>query len=105
MKLVRGKNVELYKEVHSDDESWGTTSVALFTEVSYVIDYLKPKTICDYGCGKGTLISEIKRKYPTIDVYGYDPAIEGRDVLPQIDRVDLVINTHMLEHIPEDNFK
>lgn len=105
MKLVEGKNINLYKEVHSDDLSWGTTSVALFMEVSYVIDYLKPQSILDYGCGKGTLINAIKRKYPDIDVYGYDPAIPGKDVLPQIDRVDLVINTDVLEHIPVDELE
>ena len=63
------------------------------------IDYLRPKTILDYGCGKGTLIECLQKKYPDIKCYGYDPAIPERDSLPD-DKIDFLINTDVLEHIP-----
>ena len=55
----------------------------------------------DYGCGKGALIATLQKKYPQIAFWGYDPAIPGRDKIP-VEKADLVINTDVLEHIPEE---
>ncbi len=66
-----------------------------------MIKFLKPKSILDYGCGKGAIIEELKNRYPDIEIYGYDPAIPGRDIIP-VTKVDMIINTDVLEHIPED---
>ena len=41
------------------------------------------------------------KKYPKIKVYGYDPAVAEFSTMP-VKKVDLVINTDVLEHIPED---
>ncbi|MFA7188430.1 MAG: class I SAM-dependent methyltransferase, partial [Alphaproteobacteria bacterium] len=70
-------------------------------EISLMIDYLKPKTILDYGCGKGVLVDLLSRKYPDIKVYGYDPSVPGKNKLPK-GKIDLVINTDVLEHIPSE---
>ena len=69
--------------------------------ISALIDYLQPKSILDYGCGKGGLVKALAEKYPKIKVYGYDPAVEQFSIMP-VDKVDLVVNTDVLEHIPED---
>ena len=90
-----------YKILHENLASFGSGACMYIEEVSLIIDYLKPKTVLDYGCGKANLIKELVHKYPDIEFYGYDPAIKGRDVLP-IEKADLVINTDVLEHIPED---
>lgn len=94
------QNIEQYKKLHSDDKSYGASSLKFIDEISVFIDHLKPKTVLDYGCGKGALIKGLKEKYPEVDFLGYDPAIPGKDVLPQ-GPFDLVINTDVLEHIPE----
>ena len=55
----------------------------------------------DYGCGKGGLVRALQEKFPDIKVRGYDPAVEEFENLPT-EKFDLVVNTDVLEHIPED---
>jgi SAM-dependent methyltransferase len=93
--------IDQYKRLHSDNLRFGASSIAYIEEVSLFIEYLKPKTVLDYGCGKGALIDELAARFPDIDFYGYDPAIPGKDVLP-VQQADLIINTDVLEHIPEN---
>ena len=90
-----------YKTLHKDNPGFGSGACIYLPEICLAIDYLKPKTILDFGCGKANLIKELVHRYPNIEFYGYDPAIPGRDVLP-IEKADLVINTDVLEHIPEE---
>jgi hypothetical protein len=90
----------LYKELHSSSSIYGSSSAEFIDEISLMIEYLSPKTVLDYGCGKGAVIALLQAKFPTIRFYGYDPAIPGRDVLP-VEKADMVINTDVLEHIPE----
>lgn len=100
--MNEGRNIEQYKQLHSKVVTYGTTSISYINEVCLIIDFLKPRSILDYGCGKGTLIKELKLLYPDIEIFGYDPAIPGKDELPEKLKVDLVINTDVLEHIPEE---
>lgn len=95
------KNKNLYKELHTKDNHYGTTGGDYYDVICMVIDYLKPKTVLDYGCGKGILIKKLGEKYTNIKFYGYDPAIEGINKL-ELEKVDLIINTDVLEHIPEE---
>lgn len=88
-----------YKKLHAKAENYGTTSIGYFKEVCLCIDYLKPKVVLDYGCGKGMLFKTLQEKYPDISFVGYDPSIPQYENLP-ISKADLVINTDVLEHIP-----
>ena len=54
-------------------------------------------TLLDYGCGKGTLKKAINNATPFLKVSEYDPAIEGKDQLPE--PVDMVFCGDVLEHI------
>jgi trans-aconitate methyltransferase len=92
--------IEQYKVLYSNDDSYKRPAVYL-EEASLFIDYLKPATVLDYGCGSGALADALAEKYPEIQVYGYDPAVEGRDILP-VTTADLVFNNDVLEHIPEE---
>jgi SAM-dependent methyltransferase len=89
-----------YKVLHKYSPTYGSSGCKYLPEVCLIIDYLKPKTVLDYGCGKANLIKELVFRYPDVEFYGYDPAIPGRDVLP-VQKADLVINTDVLEHISE----
>ena len=95
------KNLDLYKAVHKNNPNYGWGGVELFPIVAEFINFLSPKSILDYGCGKGNLVKALAQKYPDIKVYGYDPAIEEFSRLPA-EKVDFIINTDVLEHIPED---
>ena len=100
--IYNNKNLtEQYKILHTNNKNYGSSSIELINEISLIIDYLKPKIVLDYGCGKGSLIKALIDKYPEIKFYGYDPSIPGLDTLP-VEKADLVINTDVLEHIPED---
>ena len=90
-----------YKTLHKVSPSFGSSAIGYLPELCLVIDFLQPKTVLDFGCGKASLIKALVHRYPNIEFYGYDPAIPGRDVLP-IEKADLVINTDVLEHIPEE---
>jgi O-methyltransferase domain len=92
---------EQYNELHKKNADYGASSITLFKEVSLIIEFIKPKTILDYGCGKGALINKIAQKYPSITCHKYDPSINGIETIT-ITEADLVINTDVLEHIPEE---
>lgn len=92
--------IEQYKQLHATNSGYGASSAKFIDEISVIINYLRPRTVLDFGCGKGALLAELERHYPHIRFYGYDPAVPGREHIP-VNRVDLVINTDVLEHIPE----
>lgn len=92
--------IEEYSKLHKDVSNYGSSGIMYLEELCLIINYLKPKSILDYGCGKGSLIKELSKLYPEIKFYGYDPAIEDKNILA-VTNVDLVINTDVLEHIPE----
>lgn len=94
--------ISQYEELHSSDTSYGSTSIKFIKEVCMMIDQLQPVSILDYGCGKGVLIDAPQEKYPNINCYKYDPSIPEYNTLP-VDKVDMVLNTDVLEHIPEND--
>lgn len=92
--------IEQYKILHGKDAQYGASSLKFIEEIAVVIDHLCPRKVLDFGCGKGALLNGLIERYPGIVFYGYDPAVPGRDKLPG-EKFDLVINTDVLEHIPE----
>lgn len=53
--------IKQYKELHAKSENYGTSSIAYLREVCLCIDYLKPKIVLDYGCGKGILFKALQK--------------------------------------------
>jgi len=84
------------KQTH-ENKNWGTTS-NLPKQVELAIAKYNPKSILDFGCGKGQIVNLLKEKYPHMTVYGYDPAFN--DQLP--DSVDMIMSTDVLEHVEPD---
>lgn len=95
------KYAAMYSQIHSSNSSYGSTSIDFLNEARVIIDYLQPKSVLDFGCGKGALLNKLQELYPNILFYGYDPSIKGKEIIP-VEKVDLVINTDVLEHIPEN---
>lgn len=59
---------------------------------------VNPKSMIDFGCGKGRLVEKIKETHPNIHIRGYDPG--NREFSNPINEpVDLLISTDVLEHV------
>lgn len=64
------------------------------------IDFTNPKTILDFGCGKGRLVERLKEQYPDKIVTGYDPGNKEFDKhLHDQTYVDMLISSDVLEHV------
>ena len=93
--LISPEYLELQKRMHEIHPTYGTSSNKWFDLGEHIFDRYKPKSVLDYGCGKG----ELKKKFGDI-IREYDPAIEGKDAMPDV--ADLVVCTDVLEHIEPD---
>ena len=68
----------------------------------YLDSFIKeknPRSILDFGCGKGRLLESIRCSYPDVEVIGYDPANPNYDIDLSNINVDLIISSDVLEHI------
>lgn len=88
----RALNVEL----HSRVPSYGTGGGKWARYVNRLADEIGATSVLDYGCGKGIL----GRLLRNLDVREYDPAIEGKDNLPE--PADIVVCTDVLEHVEKE---
>jgi hypothetical protein len=99
------KNVELYKEVHESNEFYGNGGALKFhlKFIQDLIEDTKPRTLLDYGCGKGSqyLEQNIHNLWGGLMPSLYDPAIPMFSELPD-EQFDGVICVDVMEHIPED---
>lgn len=102
MSIIDSNHIRQYEELHRSDPSYGSTSLKFIDEVCVMIDFMKPSSILDYGCGKGTLIDELEKRYPSIRCHKYDPSIPEYNTIP-VNHADMVLNTDVLEHIPVDD--
>lgn len=105
MKLFNENLINQYTKVH--EKTYGNTSERLLYLLLPMVKELQPQSILDYGCGQSNLVELIKKELDSnneknIKTYKYDPAIESISSLPD-EKVDLVINTDVLEHIPLDD--
>lgn len=96
MAMVDEELIKNYQKIHASKD-YGFTSVIYKEHIQACINELKPKSILEFGCGQSILISSLiyDEKY-----YRYDPAIPEFSVIPT-DKADFIINTDVLEHIPE----
>ena len=62
----------------------------------------RPRTLLDFGCGKGALIREIEATWPDTTCQGYDPGNPAFDRVPT-GPFDAVISTDAIEHIEPDH--
>lgn len=91
-----GKLIDEYKRIH-ESKRYGISSEQYWK----IIDKHRPDPcvhVLDYSCGQSDLLTLLKIPEP----YWYDPAVKGRDLLPPYKEYDWIINTDVLEHIPED---
>ncbi len=99
MPIVDNDLIDQYAHLHRT-KRYGQTSHEFALEVQICILDLKPRTILEYGCGQSVLEQ-------SLDLDGaiwvrYDPAIPELSTIP-IERADFIVNTDVLEHIPEQD--
>jgi hypothetical protein len=66
-------------------------------DVKLLIEKYNISSILDFGCGKGLLVNSLKKEFPEITVYGYDPSDPDKNTLPK--KVDMILSFDVLEHI------
>ena len=92
--LITEEYRELNKQAHKDVTKFGTGLKFVDAAQAYVMSF-NPKSILDYGCGKGGLQTAFD--YP---IHLYDPAVEKFNKTPE--PADLVFCIAVLEHIERD---
>ncbi|MFG0333086.1 MAG: hypothetical protein ACF8TS_06980 [Maioricimonas sp. JB049] len=80
---------------------YGCSSEKLIARIFPEVLELRPGSILDYGCGQSRLV-DMLRFDNNVEIFRYDPAIPGIDTLP-VWHADLVINTDVMEHVPEED--
>lgn len=98
---MKTKDLDLYKQLHLNDKHYGSTP---FHHAPKIIDFIvdqKPKSILDFGCGKGSLKTFISNKFPEILFDNYDPAISEYSSINK-SSYDMVISVDVMEHLYED---
>ncbi len=96
---TQSKLIDQYKQLHSGGD-YGASSHVFTRMLMPYIRAIDPESILDFGCGQSTLVDILSEK-SQVKGYRFDPAIEEFSVMP-IEKADFVINTDVLEHVPED---
>ena len=90
--------INQYRAIHAENPDYGAGS-RHYEYVRALILYFGFSKALDYGCGKGVLANQLTESGVLI-CQKFDPAIPGYDTLPP-NSFEVVINTDVLEHIPE----
>lgn len=86
-----------YEAIHAN-KSYGVSGNLFLLPIQTLITELHPKTILNYGCGQTTFHEHLNLLGATY--YRYDPGRPEFSKLP-VEKADFLINTDVLEHIPE----
>jgi len=92
---------ETLKELHKSKAFGNKSSIP--QEVIDCIEKYQVKSFLDFGCGKGYFLQALKEKYPDIEMFGFDPANDNFQTLP--DTVDMIYSSDVLEHIEPEKLE
>lgn len=91
---------KLNEQLHADPKGFGGDGKKHAERVLEYVKRIGAKSICDYGCGEGTLKPALERLGWRGFVAEYDPAMPGKTALPK--PAHLLVCTDVLEHIEPD---
>lgn len=83
----------LNKKLHQNNSGWGSSARLRVGGVQKLAAEQNVKTILDYGCGKGLM-----KIQSGLEMDEYDPAIPGKDIVPD-KKYDMVVCTDVMEHV------
>lgn len=93
-----GEHIVAYREIHSTRHYGSSATELHLAEIAKVVRAQAPKSILDYGCGRGDLVAHFwldgARR-----IERYDPAIPAFKSMPE-GEFDLVLVCDVMEHIP-----
>lgn len=98
MELCSHNYLELLRSVHNAHITGFGNKKKKIKEFEACVKKWRPRSILDFGCGKGALLQMLREKYPHIHCLGYDPAVKIYDQLPQ-QKFDVVFSNDVLEHV------
>ena len=87
---------QLLSQMHDNRPNFGTFCDT--SEVNKWIEKYKIRSVIDYGCGKGAMVFNLKKKYPDKEIYGYDPGHPDFSIPPS-KKYDMLFTTDVMEHI------
>lgn len=94
--MISDKHIKIYQDIHRSTPFGKRAKIP--KHLDWFISKIKPKSICDFGCGKGNLLETLKTTYG-MDVQGYDPANPKYSKAIDDLQVDLLISCDVLEHV------
>lgn len=98
MAIVDQKLSEQYELIHKSKHYEAADEFRPHLQIA--VAELRPSSILNYGCGQTNLHNELNLF--GAQYFRYDPGIPELSELP-VQRVDFLINTDVLEHVPEEN--
>lgn len=93
----------LNAELHRDPKGFGGDGKKHAERVYDYARKLGARSVCDYGCGEGTLKPALRKLGFEGFVAEYDPAMPGKEALPK--PAQLLACTDVLEHIEPDRLE
>jgi hypothetical protein len=96
--------LKLHEELHEKNFFLGNSIKDHLNNIIELVDIYNVKTVCDYGCGKARcwIKMNLKETLDLDEVLLYDPCYEIYKNFPD-KKVDMIICTDVMEHIPEDS--
>ena len=99
MPLTSEKLVSQYAELHAS-KLYGASCHEFSLQVQVCLLDPKPETVLEYGCGQSDLCEMLDLEQTKW--IRYDPAIPEFSEL-KTDHADFVVNTDVMEHVPEED--
>ena len=88
-------------QLHKDREKHGRRKFH-DEEINFIINEFNPKSIFDFGCGKGTFLKQMEELYPKIKLVGFDPGVAEYTNVEKVP-CELLISCDVLEHVEPDH--
>jgi len=99
MAITDPELIEQYRHIHRTSR-FGVSAHQFQAQIQACVVDLKPRAILEYGCGQSDLFRTLEVGQACF--VRYDPSIPELASL-DIDQADFIINTDVLEHIPEQD--
>ncbi len=98
--------IDQHRILHASNNSHGRSSEALIGDIishayEFFGGYGRLKTVLDFGCGHSSAVDMVAAHFKA-KAHRFDPAIPEYSTIP-IQRADLVVNTDVLQRIPEED--
>lgn len=99
--LISDAYLREQQRLHAEPKAYGHRGAKWSQVVEELLRRHNCRSMLDYGCGQGSLVSGLRLTASGVDFREYDPAIAGKDAPPS-EPADLVVCTDVLEHVESE---